>query len=586
MRNEKGSEILKDLLIAHQIAKASKNNDLQFVIYRELGDYYLRHYDYSSSLRYFNLAKEIYTGKTTEEAFLDIVLKIAKINGEGDNTKFALDELNKVLNTLNHNPKDIPRMRAQVYQGLGAMNLREKKIELSKEYYQKAYDIFASLKDTIGMSRSVLGFGIIQGVLGSIEQRNGNNKNARTHFKASLDQYKTAEKIVSPLITGNDLRWGIMLYICDAHISLNNLKQATILAERVYNESAEAKKMRITMDACLFLTEIFNAERNFEKALKYNSRYVILRDSILSVDRSHDLLIQTISFEFNQKAKADSLKFISEKQRLEHALQLKEVNQRIIYIIFAGLVVIVGLIIAFYLYAVRQKKQEQKIEFERKLSEAKITTLLAQINPHFVFNSLNSILSFIQNSNKEEAIKYLSKFSKIIRHVLEGSDKQTVSVHDEITILKLYIELEQLRYNHLFDFDIRVNPSIDKFNTEIPVMMLQPFIENALIHGIQNKIRISREYKVSYKGELIVNYTQLSNKIVCTVTDNGIGRKKSYQLKNENFFGHRSLGIKFTEKRLELLSRNECRIIYNDLHDTKTNEPTGTEVIVELPILN
>ncbi|MCE3259539.1 MAG: signal transduction histidine kinase, LytS [Bacteroidetes bacterium] len=583
-RTERNSLVLMNLLTAFQLAKSTQKKDLLFVIYNELSDYYIKNYDFVKSMRYCNLAKSVYQNNNEEE-FLQIIYKIAKINGENFNTELAIEQLNKIVNVLNHG-KDNPNLRAHVYQGLGAMLLRQRKIESARDYYKKAYLIYETLNDTLGMTRSLLGYGSIESVKGTDNLRNGKPAESKRNFTDALEEFQKAETMLQHFGKRDDIRFGVMIYMCDTYINLSDIDKAQKLAEQVYQESIQAKKMRITVDACMMLTEIYNARKDFEKAFKYNTRFVILRDSLMNLDRSHDLMMQTIGFEFNQRLSEDSLKHISEKQKLEHALKLKEANHRTFAIIFIGIVLITAILSAFYLYAVKKKKQEQKMEYERKLSEARITTLLAQINPHFVFNSLNSILSFIQSSNREDAIKYLTKFSRIIRLVLESSEKQTVSVHDEVSLLRLYIELEQLRYNHLFDFDIQVNSNIDKFNTEIPVMMLQPFIENALIHGIQNKLRLSKELNYDYRGELLVKYQQNDSKIICTVRDNGIGRKKSAEFKSENVFNYRSLGIKFTEKRLQLLSKNECRIVYKDLLDNHTNEPAGTEVTIELPILN
>ncbi|MCE3259538.1 MAG: hypothetical protein K0S12_1179 [Bacteroidetes bacterium] len=116
--------------------------------------------------------------------------------------------------------------------------------------------------------------------------------------------------------------------------------------------------------------------------------------------------------------------------------------------------------------------------------------------------------------------------------------------------------------------------------------MLQPFIENAILHGIQNKIILSKEIKVPYRGKLNIAYWQQQNKIVCSIRDNGVGRKKSREMKQDSrLFTYKSAGSNFIEERLELLTGKECTIKYNDLYEEFTGEPIGTEVIVELPVM-
>src|SRR4030095_7006393 len=153
----------------------------------------------------------------------------------------------------------------------------------------------------------------------------------------------------------------------------------------------------------------------------------------------------------------------------------------------------IGLLIGavFLFLKLREKRirreQVRQIAINKQIAEIRMTALQAQMNPHFIFNSLNSIQHLISIREKEEAISYLSKFSKLIRKTLESSRENAVPISNELESLVLYIQLEQLRFNHKFDYHISVDERIDKENTEIPPLLIQPYVENAILHGLVNK---------------------------------------------------------------------------------------------------
>jgi LytS/YehU family sensor histidine kinase len=199
------------------------------------------------------------------------------------------------------------------------------------------------------------------------------------------------------------------------------------------------------------------------------------------------------------------------------------------------------------------------------------------MNPHFIFNSLNSINSFISDSDPDSAQSFLSKFARLMRYILENSRKTMVPLEDEVNTLKLNMELEQLRFDNRFDFKINVEGPIDEEYTFVPPMLVQPFIENAILHGLAGKD----------KGGMIKVDFRVKGKIMhCTIEDNGIGRKKAGEIKKTIGKGkHRSLGMQVTKERLDILSEKygvnaSFKII--DLHDSLGNS-TGTRAIVKIP---
>jgi Histidine kinase/Concanavalin A-like lectin/glucanases superfamily len=223
------------------------------------------------------------------------------------------------------------------------------------------------------------------------------------------------------------------------------------------------------------------------------------------------------------------------------------------------------------------KKTREKLELDRRFHELEIKTLKAQMNPHFIFNSLNSIQQFIMLKENGKAEIYLAKFSKLIRELLETNTRESLTVSEEIAILKGYLEMEALRFGASFSYDVTVDTGIDRENTLIPHMMVQPFAENAVWHGLLPK---------GGSGVLHINFTTHSaGTICCTVEDNGVGR--SAGIRNESTFKKKSLALSFVRQRLELLQEIlhiKCGVEIVDLFN-ENEKATGTRVIIILPVL-
>ncbi len=234
------------------------------------------------------------------------------------------------------------------------------------------------------------------------------------------------------------------------------------------------------------------------------------------------------------------------------------------------------LLVLFRIYTV---KREQKKEFERKVEMSKIElkALRSQMNPHFVFNSLNAIQHYIINTKSEEAIKYLSKFARLIRMILNYSDKPTVTVGEDLETLKLYIELEKMRFEDKFEYSIQVDDSVEQDYDIMPPMLMQPYVENAILHGLNPKPE---------KGQLNIRLRSENNFLICTISDNGIGRARSSEIKHGGAKNHRSLGMKITEERLKILNEinaSHLSVVITDLKN-REGQSEGTRVELFIPL--
>jgi len=237
---------------------------------------------------------------------------------------------------------------------------------------------------------------------------------------------------------------------------------------------------------------------------------------------------------------------------------------------------LIGAFIFFRYYSFKRKHsmEKQLLTIENELVQSQKFALRSQMNPHFIFNSLNSIQNFVLKNDVDAANYYLSNFSMLMRRVLENSQHNMIILDEEIQLIKLYIKMEKLRFSDKFDVDIHIDPKIDVHIIRIPPMLLQPFMENAILHGLQ---------LIKHKGLLKINFVHRDNGMDILIEDNGIGRTKANAIRKTQM--HKSKGLKNIDKRIQLYNKINPRPIsvsINDLFNDQ-NEPCGTRVTLNLP---
>jgi hypothetical protein len=227
----------------------------------------------------------------------------------------------------------------------------------------------------------------------------------------------------------------------------------------------------------------------------------------------------------------------------------------------------------------------EKTELNKQVSEMELKALRSQMNPHFIFNAINSIQHFILQNEQEEAHKYLSKFSKLIRNVLDNSRKPLITVEHESETLNLYMELEALRFEegNKFTYRIELDDKIDAHEVAIPSMLIQPYIENAIWHGLAhlNKSIFLRQ------GFILVRIEEVNHELIkCIVQDNGIGRAQAADYKSHNKVSHKSVGMEVTKERLDLINKTKKINLSINIIDLKdeNSQPQGTRVEIFIPV--
>lgn len=259
-------------------------------------------------------------------------------------------------------------------------------------------------------------------------------------------------------------------------------------------------------------------------------------------------------------------------------LSLRLKNNRLLNYGFAGLIVLLSFLGLMIFRESRLKNKRRISEMNRKISEITQANLRQQMNPHFIFNTLNSIQYYMYQHDKISTNNYLTKFSSLMRKVLDNSQHTSVPLSDELSALNLYLELESIRFRDKFDYMITIDEDIDPLMYKVPTMLIQPYVENSITHGL---------IPMEGKGKVNIDLKLHNDSILCTIEDNGIGRDASREKNKAREGNHNSLGTRITESRLDLVNElygTSLCVEYTDLKN-ESGEPSGTRVEIHIPII-
>lgn len=347
---------------------------------------------------------------------------------------------------------------------------------------------------------------------------------------------------------------------------LNKSDSVVKYASKAARTGVNVKRFEAARDAIFLLKKHYESVENTQKALFYSDLSRAIQDSLQNreaIRQSQRLLYEELQ---NQQKIAQ--------------LQADNQNRLIKYGLGAGLVILL-LVAALFWQRSRRKQQEnealdnklklQESEFAQKLVETEMTALRAQMNPHFIFNCLNSIKLYTLENDGLTATDYLTKFSRLIRLVLENSRSERITLANELETLQLYIEMEAMRFKDKVKYSIHVAQDIDTHYIEIPPLLLQPYVENAIWHGLMH---------LEGGGMIWIEVKTVDSFLQIAITDNGIGRAAAAALKSKSATHQKSFGLKMTSERIDLI---------NQLYKTNTQVniqdlEVGTRVIVEIPI--
>jgi tetratricopeptide (TPR) repeat protein len=359
-------------------------------------------------------------------------------------------------------------------------------------------------------------------------------------------------------------RMRTLLDVAGTYHALHDDKKALDFAYQGLNLALYIDNRQFIRDGYKILYNIYDDEGKNDSAYNYYRSYIKAKES-LAADQTKGKLA---TYDYEQK-------LMIQDQHLKNETLLRN-----ILIIFAFVILIVSFLL---LRNIRLKRKNENLtnentrkELEYKTTEMEMQALRAQMNPHFIFNCLNSINRFIMKNESEIASDYLTQFSRLIRLVLNNSKKAWILLEDEIEMLRLYLEMERLRFKDAFQYEIRCDENIDSTAVMIPPLLLQPFVENAVWHGLMHK---------KENGIVKISFSEANDILHCTVVDNGVGRSVAATAGSKSSQAHKSMGIQITRDRLALINgdiRDEkVAFEIEDRFDSK-GQPAGTKVSLKI----
>ncbi|MEZ4803294.1 MAG: histidine kinase [Gelidibacter sp.] len=356
--------------------------------------------------------------------------------------------------------------------------------------------------------------------------------------------------------------------IGNAYFLKGDYANAIPYLEKSINEADKKEDLVVKKDATRKLSDLYEDAGDYEKALSTYRDYTEIVDELYR--KKEQEIAQAARFSRDIATKQNRITSLeTDRQLSQSTYQLTtERNKRqqlIIYSLLGGLLLL--LVTAYFMYNyIKQQK------FANNLLALK--SLRSQMNPHFIFNALNSVNSFIASNDERTANKYLSDFSQLMRSVLENSDEDFIPLKKEIELLELYTKLEHFRFKDKFDYAIKVDKNVNVDEFQIPPMLLQPYIENAVWHGLRYKTE---------KGKLDIDISAKSeNEITITIVDDGIGREKSKELKTDHQKKQNSKGMGNVKKRVAILNEMYKDKVDVFVDDYQNKEDTGTKVTITL----
>jgi tetratricopeptide (TPR) repeat protein len=324
------------------------------------------------------------------------------------------------------------------------------------------------------------------------------------------------------------------------------------------------------------MADIYSAMGDYQLAYEFSQREFELNDSLYGAPQLSELL--SVEWQRHLDHKQNEIDLLTTQKELQELNLRREKTIRNLSISIGVLILLFG---GWLLYNIRsnlKRKEEATTErFTRKLLETEMSALKAQMNPHFLFNTLNSIKLYIVRNEPKVASEYLAKFARLVRLTLQYSNARLLSLEQEREVLELYILMESIRTDNAFDSSIEVAGDIDTVECKIPPMLLQPYVENAIWHGLANK--------KNGRGQLSIRFARTNGFLRCTVEDNGVGRQAASSLKKQRSGLRKSLGMKITGDRIALINQmfdKESAVRIDDLVDSDGN-PAGTVVTVQIP---
>jgi tetratricopeptide (TPR) repeat protein len=524
----KALELFKELNLISDVADT----------YNSIADNYMRLDDYPSALKYFMQALNIYQQLSMRENEAMVLSNIGMTyHALSDSAKafmyymkaFKIDEQANNKTNLAHD-----------YQHIGVLYEDDNKFDEALVYYQKALKLNQEINDERNIAANLVS---IAGIYRNHKDYSSAYKNindALRIYNVLSDNYNVAALLNEK---GKIYADCTSLFLIQQHINVAEKYQTALLYQQQALHFAQGtKSYSLTAKILEDISDTYKKNGQFEKALNTYKEAVALRDTIFNDDQKKQITRLEMQYDFDKKETAtkaaNDKKQALAKQEISKQKLIKNIS------IFTGLALLLAAITSFIFYKRRKDALEAKKEADLKtqVAETEMKALRAQMNPHFIFNSLNSIVDYIDKNQTQTASDYTAKFAKLMRMVLENSEHAQISLSSDLKALELYMQLERFRLKNNFDYEIKVDDIIDKENTLIPPLILQPFVENSIWHGIAKK---------GEHGTIKITIKKEEEMISCIVEDDGGGIAETKITDEEK----KSLGMRITKERIDVMNQ-------------------------------
>lgn len=529
---DKADSILK---VSMQLSRKINDTTGEIACWNELGIIASEQGDYVSATQHYLRVKKLYQGLGNKLGEIKVSLNLGQLFVLRKKFDKAKEYVDQTLDYL-HQKQD-KKTILMAYSLLSVIYSKKGEIHKAIEIAKKQEQLAIELKDIHQLA-------IIQHNIGNCYHKIEDNDKALSYSKKAYSLYSQL---------GLTNAKAMVLHNIAEFELINNENDSSLL--HAYESVSLAKELEIMVplsEGYELLAEIHKKNKNYKEALKYSEKFNHLTDSLRGIEAQNKMNELIIQYEAGEKENQNNL---LAKQNKIKSLTIEKQQYSISVLVVIMLLIV--LIAFFYLQSRKTKVRIKQVKLEQK-------ALRAQMNPHFIFNSLNNIQHMYSEGKKSIANNYIGDFGELLRIVLDNSGKSSISLQDELNTLKLYLDLEKVRTDGLIDYELNIDDNIDQLNNQVPPLIIQPFVENAIWHGILPTER---------KGKIIIELTHKEDDLLeCTIVDNGVGIEQSK--KQKKLGSHESKGMKITEERLQIPNAIK----------TQELEEGGTKVSLLIPL--
>ena len=491
------------------------------------------------AMEFFLRALSITEKIRDEELTINLFNNLANIYADMKNFKKALEYYHKYLDfAIAHNNR-INRIKA--LNNIGNVYNDTKSIDKAITYFNKALQLSKEEENDFFIAA-------ITNNIGISFKRKKEYKNALKYFN---DVVIITDKINNKYIMASALN-----SLAKVNILLDEFNIAKNYAEKALKVSKEIEAVEWQADSWEVLYKVHESNNENKQALLAYKSFIQFRDSVATEEKKAALTKKDMQYQLDKQE-------VIANAKIKRQAYIKNTA------IGIGVFLLLFSVFGYLLYKRKRDAEQQKeiADFKAEMVEIELKALRSQMNPHFIFNSLNSISDYLLKNDVTKANEYLVKFSKLTRAILENSEKKWIPLKEDLELLKLYIELESLRLKNKLSYNIEIDENIDIENTLIPPLILQPFIENSIWHGISKK---------EDNGTLLIEINKHDQQLICAVEDDGVGKDIALKELNEKS----SMGITITNQRLEII--NKVKQIKGAIHFMDKKQ--GLRVELSLPL--